>query len=50
MNTHPAYLTQLTSEHIRELAAPPKRNDDLAASIIARDEPMRMREHIRELP
>jgi hypothetical protein len=38
-----------TSDHIRELVAPPKRNDDLAASIVARDEPMRAREYIREL-
>ena len=38
-----------TSDHMRELVAPPKRNDDLAAPIVARDEPMRMRKHIREL-
>ena len=30
--------------------APPKRNDNLAPPIITRDEPMRMRKRIRELP
>jgi hypothetical protein len=29
--------------------APPKCNDDLVARIIARNEPMRVRERIREL-
>ena len=38
-----------TSDHMRELVAPPKRNDDLAAPIVARNESMRMREYVREL-
>jgi hypothetical protein len=38
-----------TSDHMRELVAPTKCNDDLAAAIVACDEPMHMREYIREL-
>ena len=38
-----------TSDHMRELVAPTKCNDDLATAIVARDEPMHMREYIREL-
>lgn len=38
-----------TSDHVRELVAPTKCKDDLAAAIVARDEPMHMREYIREL-
>lgn len=38
-----------TGDHIRQLVTPPKRNDDLAPPIVARDEPVRVREHIREL-
>ena len=37
-----------TGDHIRELVAPLKRNDHLAAPIVMRDEPMCMREYIRK--
>lgn len=38
-----------TGDHMLEFLAPPKRNDDLAPPIVASDEPVRVREHIREL-
>jgi len=38
-----------TSDHIRELMAPPKHNDDVTASTVRRDEPIRAHEYIQEL-
>jgi hypothetical protein len=38
-----------TSEHVRQLEAPTKSDDYLLACIIPRDEPMRVREDVREL-
>ncbi len=40
---------QRTGEHVRELVAPTKGDDDLPPGIVTRDEPMRMREDVREL-
>ena len=38
-----------TSDHIRKLMAPPKRNNNLASSIITSHEPVRVRKYIGEL-
>jgi hypothetical protein len=42
-------VRERTSEHVRQLVAPTKSDDYLPARIITRDEPMRMREDVREL-
>lgn len=39
----------LTSDHMRKLMAPSKRNNDLPSSIITRNESMRVCKYIREL-
>ena len=38
-----------TSEHVRQLKAPTKSDDDLLPRIVTHDEPVRVREDIREL-